>query len=181
MDHYKVLGLPRSASKEEIKEAFRKLAVKLHPDKHSHSPKAVRESTTLRFKQVSEAYQVLIDDRKRADYNFRSSRSHNYNANTSNYGPGYGYGYGYSATNYGGKYRRASSGSSGASSAFENVLRYVTTRAFLLNLSVAGAFLGGMVVVNRGWDALWKMHNAEKSFEETMRSLERSKARKEKP
>lgn len=132
MDHYKVLGLPRSASKEEIKEAFRKLAVKLHPDKHSHSPKAVRESTTLRFKQVSEAYQVLIDDRKRADYNFRSSRSHNYNANTSNYG--HGYGYGYSATNYGGKYRRAS----GASSAFENVLRYVTTRAFLLNLSVAG-------------------------------------------
>ncbi|XP_021811759.1 chaperone protein dnaJ 72 isoform X2 [Prunus avium] len=157
MDHYKVLGLPRSASKEEIKEAFRKLAVKLHPDKHSHSPKAVRESTTLRFKQVSEAYQVLIDDRKRADYNFRSSRSHNYNANTSNYG----HGYGYSATNYGGKYRRASSGGSGASSAFENVLRYVTTRAFLLNLSVAGAFLGGMVVVNRGWDALWKMHNAE--------------------
>ncbi|BBN68469.1 Chaperone DnaJ-domain superfamily protein [Prunus dulcis] len=68
MDHYKVLGLPRSASKEEIKEAFRKLAVKLHPDKHS-TPKAVRESTTLRFKQVSEAYQVLIDDRKRADYN----------------------------------------------------------------------------------------------------------------
>ncbi|CAB4316512.1 unnamed protein product [Prunus armeniaca] len=125
MDHYKVLGLPRSASKEEIKEAFRKLAVKLHQTSTPTPPRP--------------------------------------------------------ATNYGGKYRRASSGGSGASSAFENVLRYVTTRAFLLNLSVAGAFLGGMVVVNRGWDALWKMHNAEKSFEETMRSLERSKARKEKP
>ncbi|TKY46363.1 Chaperone protein dnaJ 72 [Spatholobus suberectus] len=73
MDHYKVLGLYRTASKEEIKAAFKKLAFQFHPDKHSQSPKAVRENATIRFKQVSEAYEVLMDDRKRADYNFRRS------------------------------------------------------------------------------------------------------------
>lgn len=122
-DHYSVLGLTRNASKQEIKEAFRKLAVKLHPDKHSHSSKAVKDSATLRFKQASEAYQVLIDDRKRADYNFRTS-STSFSA--------YGYGYGYSNYNN----RRYASASK--TSSFENLVRYLTTRAFLLNVSVAG-------------------------------------------
>ncbi|KAM1293588.1 chaperone protein dnaJ 72-like [Malus sylvestris] len=178
MDHYKVLGLARNASKAEIKEAFRKLAVKLHPDKHSASPKAERDRATVRFKQVSEAYQVLIDDRKRAEYNFQSSHRPHNNYNT--YTRTYNYGYGYSGGN---SYRRGggSGAASGASSAFENFLRYVTTRAFLLNVSVAGACLGGIAVVNLGWDALWKMHNHEKSFEEAMKSVRKAKARTEKP
>ncbi|KAJ0088014.1 hypothetical protein Patl1_32439 [Pistacia atlantica] len=62
MDHYRVLGSNRNATREEIKEAFRKLAVKYHPDKHSQSAKAVREDATFRFKQVSEAYEGLSDD-----------------------------------------------------------------------------------------------------------------------
>ncbi|CAN6717109.1 unnamed protein product [Malus baccata var. baccata] len=178
MDHYKVLGLTRNASKAEIKEAFRKLAVKLHPDKHSASPKAERDSATVRFKQVSEAYQVLTDDRKRADYNFQSSRRPHSNYNT--YTRSYGYGYSRSNTY---SYRRGGGGSGAAnraSSAFENLLRYVTTRAFLLNVSIAGAFLGGMAVVNLGWDAFWKMHNNEKSFEEAMRSIRKAKVHTEK-
>ncbi|XP_050370919.1 chaperone protein dnaJ 72 [Argentina anserina] len=162
-DHYSVLGLTRNASKEEIKEAFRKLAVKLHPDKHSHSSKAVRDSATLRFKQASEAYQVLIDDRKRADYNFRTSSA------------AYGYGYGYSRSNN----RRRYASASGPSS-FDSLLRYLTTRAFLLNVSVAGAFLGGLAVVNMGWDALWKIRNSGKSFEDAMKSVEKAKEQKEK-
>lgn len=151
-DHYAVLGLTRKASKQEIKEAFRKLAVKLHPDKHSHSPKAVRDSATLKFKKASEAYQVLIDDRKRADYNFRtssSSSSHSHNRSS--------YGYGFSSYNRGGG--GGPNYASGASR-FDNVLRYLTTRAFLLNVSVAGALLGGVFVANMGWDALWKMRNS---------------------
>lgn len=156
-DHYAVLGLTRKASKQEIKEAFRKLAVKLHPDKHSHSSKAVRDSATLRFKKASEAYQVLIDDRKRADYNFRtsaSSSSHSHSHNPR------GYGYGYSSYNRRGGLNYASGSAASGASRFDNVLRYLTTRAFLLNVSVAGALLGGVFVVNMGRDALWKMRNS---------------------
>ncbi|KAK9077089.1 hypothetical protein SSX86_005425 [Deinandra increscens subsp. villosa] len=77
MDYYKVLGLTRSASKDEIKEAFTNIAKKFHPDKHSASPKSVRDGATVRFKQASEAYEVSVDDHKRADYNMRSNRTNN--------------------------------------------------------------------------------------------------------
>jgi curved DNA-binding protein CbpA len=133
-DHYKVLGLNRNATKDEIKEAFRKLAIQLHPDKHSQSPQAVRENATLRFKQVSEAYEVLSDDRKRANFNFRSpSGSGRY----ASYGYGYGYGYGYNNNNYDHSHR-AWNAKVYESSTFESAFRFLTTRAFLRNLSFAG-------------------------------------------
>jgi len=59
-DYYKVLGIERGASKEEIKKAFHKLAHKYHPDK--------KGGDEARFKEINEAYQVLSDDRKRAEY-----------------------------------------------------------------------------------------------------------------
>ncbi|PIA40998.1 hypothetical protein AQUCO_02300047v1 [Aquilegia coerulea] len=94
MDHYKVLGLNNNATKAQIKEAFRKLALKFHPDKHSHSTKIIRDNALLHFKQASEAYEVLIDDTKRAHYNqtFRGATS----TSTSGF---YGYGY-YNNHNY---------------------------------------------------------------------------------
>ncbi len=58
-DYYKVLGISRDASKEEIKKAYKKLAHKHHPDKGGD------EET---FKKISEAYHVLSDDNKRAQY-----------------------------------------------------------------------------------------------------------------
>jgi curved DNA-binding protein CbpA len=131
-DHYKVLGLNRNATKDEIKEAFRKLAIQLHPDKHSQSPQAVRENATLRFKQVSEAYEVLSDDRKRANFNFRSPSGSGRYASY-----GYGYGYGYNNNNYDHSHR-AWNAKVYESSTFESAFRFLTTRAFLRNLSFAG-------------------------------------------
>jgi molecular chaperone DnaJ len=62
-DYYEILGIDRSASAEEIKKAYHRLAVQYHPDKNPDD-KAAEE----RFKDVSEAYQVLSDAQKRAQY-----------------------------------------------------------------------------------------------------------------
>lgn len=62
-DYYEVLGVSKKATKEEIKKAFRKLAVKYHPDK-SQGDKAAEE----KFKEINEAYEVLGDEEKRKKY-----------------------------------------------------------------------------------------------------------------
>src|SRR3989339_272903 len=59
-DYYSILGVDKSASKEDIKKAFRGLAHKYHPDKKGGDEK--------RFKEIGEAYSVLGDDKKRAEY-----------------------------------------------------------------------------------------------------------------
>lgn len=58
-DYYKILGVARNATKDEIKKAYRKLAHQYHPDKGGDAE---------RFKEVNEAYHVLLDDQKRAQY-----------------------------------------------------------------------------------------------------------------
>src|SRR3972149_9810689 len=58
-DYYKILGIGKTATKEEVKKAFRELAHKHHPDKGGDA---------ARFKEANEAYQILSDDKKRAEY-----------------------------------------------------------------------------------------------------------------
>jgi len=62
-DYYQVLGLSKGATKEEIKKAYRKLAVKYHPDKNPDNSDAEKK-----FKEISEAYEVLSDEKKRQMY-----------------------------------------------------------------------------------------------------------------
>lgn len=62
-DYYEVLGISKSASEEEIKKAYRKLAMKYHPDRNPDSHEAEEK-----FKEASEAYEVLSDADKRAAY-----------------------------------------------------------------------------------------------------------------
>jgi len=62
-DYYEVLGVDRNASEEEIKKAYRKLAVAYHPDKNPGDKQAEEK-----FKEVSEAYEVLRDNEKRTQY-----------------------------------------------------------------------------------------------------------------
>ena len=63
-DYYEVLGVTKGASKNDIKQAYRKMARKYHPDMNKDNPKVAEE----KFKELSEAYEVLADDEKRARY-----------------------------------------------------------------------------------------------------------------
>ena len=62
-DYYEVLGVPRSSTADEIKKAYRKLALQHHPDKHKGDKKAEEK-----FKEIGEAYEVLSDQQKRDAY-----------------------------------------------------------------------------------------------------------------
>ncbi len=63
-DYYQVLGVDKKATADEIKKAYRKLAVKWHPDKNPNNKAAAEE----KFKKISEAYAVLSDAKKREQY-----------------------------------------------------------------------------------------------------------------
>ena len=62
-DCYEVLGVARDASDQEIKSAYRRLALKYHPDKNPNNKKAEEK-----FKEAAEAYSILCDPDKRARY-----------------------------------------------------------------------------------------------------------------
>jgi len=61
-DYYKSLGVERDCSNKDIKKAFRKLALKYHPDKNTE------KDTTAKFREIAEAYEVLSDEDKRRQY-----------------------------------------------------------------------------------------------------------------
>ena len=65
-DYYDILGVPRNASEEDIKKAYRKLAMKHHPDRNQGAGAAAAEE---KFKEAKEAYEMLSDNNKRAAYN----------------------------------------------------------------------------------------------------------------
>jgi molecular chaperone DnaJ len=62
-DYYEVLGVQKNASKDDVKKAYRKLAIQYHPDKNPGNKEAEEK-----FKEATEAYEVLADDQKKAAY-----------------------------------------------------------------------------------------------------------------
>ena len=63
-DYYEILGISRDASPEQIKKAYRRLAIKYHPDRNQGNSKEAEE----KFKEISEAYKILSDSEKRKIY-----------------------------------------------------------------------------------------------------------------
>lgn len=70
-DYYEVLGVSKNASKDEIKDSYRKLAMQYHPDRNK-APDAEEK-----FKEISEAYAVLSDDEKRTVYDALGPKKYN--------------------------------------------------------------------------------------------------------
>ena len=67
-DYYEVLGLQKGASADEIKSAYRKAALKWHPDRHVDDTEAGKKEAEAKFKEASEAYSILSDPDKKAKY-----------------------------------------------------------------------------------------------------------------
>lgn len=88
-DYYRVLGVEREASKDDLKKAYRKLALQCHPDRNPGDKDAER-----RFKDINEAYEVLRDDQKRAAYDrFGHAAFEHGAAGEGGFGPGFGTGF----------------------------------------------------------------------------------------
>ena len=88
IDYYKILGVTKKSTEEEIKKAYRKLAMKYHPDQNPGN-----KSAETKFKEVAEAYEVLSDPKKRKLYEQLGSNWKNYqNAGGGNANPFAGFG-----------------------------------------------------------------------------------------
>ncbi|GLI63204.1 hypothetical protein VaNZ11_006103 [Volvox africanus] len=162
-DYYKVLGLTFGANQDEIKLAFRKLALLHHPDRHISSTKAQQEQAAARFKAITEAYDVLTDDRKRTQYE-ASVRSGG--TTGSSYGTSGRYTYGHHSHNVNTDwaYSRYSHRDHARAriSWFQQLQRAVGARKLEAGLTLAGVGLllfGGSAV-----DAAWTARNQGKSF-----------------
>ena len=90
-DYYEVLGVGKDASADEIKKAYRKLAMKYHPDQNAGDANA-----EAKFKEVGEAYKILSDDEKRSRYDQYgfAGVDPNFGAGAGGYGGGFGGGFG---------------------------------------------------------------------------------------
>ncbi len=67
-DLYEILGVSKTASDEDIKKAYRKLAITLHPDRFANATDAEKKAAEEKFKEINKAYEVLGDKEKRSNY-----------------------------------------------------------------------------------------------------------------
>ena len=90
-DYYEVLGVDKNATDEELKKAYRKVAMKYHPDRQTDKSEAEKKEAEEKFKEAAEAYDVLSNKDKRARYD-------QFGHNMGNMGGGFGGGAGFGGT-----------------------------------------------------------------------------------
>lgn len=85
-DYYGILGVSKDVTKDELKRVFRKLSLKFHPDRQSGKSDKEKEEAEAKFKEIAEAYEVLSDDKKRAEYDNPQSQFDFHSSGGSNFG-----------------------------------------------------------------------------------------------
>lgn len=145
-DYYDILGISKSASADEIKRAYRKLALKYHPDRNGNkSPEAEKK-----FKEVNEAYQVLSDANKRKQYDQfgRTFDQAGAGGGYGGFGGGGGQG-GFDFSDFGFNFGGGGGGFGGLGDIFEEFFgaQFAQVQA-QLNITPAQAVLGDKVRVN---------------------------------
>ncbi|KAI0002045.1 DnaJ domain-containing protein [Russula vinacea] len=72
-DYYGILNVPRNASTEDIRQAYKRESLKTHPDRHLNASNEEKKASTEKFQAVADAYYVLSDPQRRSDYDRLSS------------------------------------------------------------------------------------------------------------
>src|SRR5262252_1433285 len=91
-DYYDILGVAKNASEDEIKKAYRKLAMKYHPDRNQGREGASAKESEEKFKEAKEAYEILTDAQKRGAYDRFGHAGVDPNAAAGGFGAGQGFG-----------------------------------------------------------------------------------------
>jgi curved DNA-binding protein CbpA len=173
IDYYKVLGIAKNATESEVKSAFRKLALKFHPDRHATSSQVNQDAANKRFKEVAEAYEVLSDEKRRRIYNSGGRPGSHYGNTHQTYRRGgdaargtYNQGAYYQGGFHPGR-RKASPFSWNFSSLGFGRNDYIF-HSLIITVAIIGFATAGSAV-----DSIWKRQNKGRSFEEAMEAVER--------
>jgi curved DNA-binding protein CbpA len=167
MDPWRVLGLERGSSKEEIKRAFRKKVLHVHPDRHLNSSDRVKMEAEATFKTLKEAYDQLLKGTgggSRAEGTSRAGYSaYQYNR------PGYQH------TEY---YRNRAKGNRNywGSRIGEFIRHFRDTGSLAVTMVVAGVLVAGATSLDPILRDMWVARNKGKLFEDMKLDIERHKA-----
>ncbi|EIE21932.1 DnaJ-domain-containing protein [Coccomyxa subellipsoidea C-169] len=166
MDFYRILGVKRGASQQEVKDAWRREALKNHPDRLQNASDFDRAEAARRFKEAKEAYEVLSDDGKRALYN-TSGRSAVYAAQragrTSSYGSDFTPRARSGWSNF--RYQQQRHNVHGSAfSFFRGFTRGMGRADAYFHAGFAGILVVGVVLVAPMADSLWERMNSGKLF-----------------
>lgn len=157
-DPFAVLGIPRSASDKDIKAAFRKKALLLHPDHHHGSTEAVKKQAAESFRVLNEAYQAISKGHRGDTSNNSSSKSGGYQGRGGTYTSSAAYGF------RGSKGARPSYQAS-RSSVRSHMRAFWTSGSAALTAILAGVGIAGVLVLDPLLEAAWKNHNKDKLFD----------------
>lgn len=156
-DPFAVLGIPRSASDKDIKSAFRKKALLLHPDHHHGSSEAVKKEAAAAFRALNEAYQAIAKGRRAHTSNDSTSRTgfRRGGEATSNY----------ATPNYGSNYGAQRSYQASQSHFRSHARAFWASGSAALTAVIAGVGIAGILVLDPLLEAAWKNHNKGKLFD----------------